>query len=102
MKEIKLTPKRREALAQLGINSTEDLLNYFPYRYEKLEFLDYHLWTVNSRVIVEGKVFSRPKMFRFGSRKSVLHFELGNDQDVFKISVFNQPWYKTLQIGLRT
>lgn len=99
MKEIKLTPKRREALAQLGINSTEDLLNYFPYRYEKLEFLDYHLWTVNSRVIVEGKVFSRPKMFRFGSRKSVLHFELGNDQDVFKISVFNQPWYKTLQIG---
>lgn len=99
MKEIKLTPKRREALAQLGINSTEDLLNYFPCRYEKLEFLDYHLWTVNSRVIVEGKVFSRPKMFRFGSRKSVLHFELGNDQDVFKISVFNQPWYKTLQIG---
>lgn len=99
MKEIRLTPKRREALGQLGINTTEDLLNYFPYRYEKLEFLDYHKWTVNSRVIVEGKVFSRPKMFRFGSRKSVLHFELGNDQDVFKISVFNQPWYRTLQIG---
>ena len=78
MKEIKLTPKRREALQQLGINSTADLISYFPYRYENLQFTDYRDWEVNSRVIVEGKVFSRPKMVRFGSRKSVLHFELGN------------------------
>ena len=99
MKEIKLTPKRRLALNELGINNTSDLINYFPYRYEKLEFLDYHNWTVNSKVVVEGKVFSRPKVFRFGRRRSVIHFELGNDQDVFKISVFNQPWYQSLDIG---
>ncbi|MBQ3375964.1 MAG: ATP-dependent DNA helicase RecG [Erysipelotrichaceae bacterium] len=99
MKEIKLTPKRREALRQLGINNTAELISYFPYRYENLQFTDYRDWEVNSRVIVEGKVFSRPKMVRFGSRKSVLHFELGNDQDTFRITVFNQPWYRSLQIG---
>ena len=99
MKEIKLTPKRREALAQLGINNTEDLINYFPYRYDRLEFLDYHLWSVNSRVIVEGEVFSHPKTARFGRGKSVIHFELGNRQDVFRITVFNQPWYRNLEIG---
>lgn len=99
MKEIKLTPKRKEALAQLGINNTEDIINYFPYRYEKLEFLDYHQWSVNNRVVVEGEVFSRPKAARFGRGKSVIHFELGNDQDVFRITVFNQPWYRNLEIG---
>ncbi|MBQ3385025.1 MAG: ATP-dependent DNA helicase RecG [Erysipelotrichaceae bacterium] len=99
MKEIKLTPKRKEALAQLGINNTEDIINYFPYRYDRLEFLDYHQWELNSKVIVEGEVFSRPKVARFGRGKSVIHFELGNRQDVFRITVFNQPWYRNLEIG---
>ncbi|MBQ1521704.1 MAG: hypothetical protein IIZ74_02980, partial [Erysipelotrichaceae bacterium] len=99
MKEIKLTPKRKEALAQLGINNTEDIINYFPYRYDRLEFLDYHQWELNSKVVVEGEVFSRPKVARFGRGKSVIHFELGNRQDVFRITVFNQPWYRNLEIG---
>lgn len=99
MKEIKLTPKRKEALAQLGINNTEDIINYFPYRYDRLEFLDYHQWELNSKVVVEGEVFSCPKVARFGRGKSVIHFELGNRQDVFRITVFNQPWYRNLEIG---
>ena len=99
MKEIKLTPKRKEALAQLGINNTEDIINYFPYRYDRLEFLDYHQWELNSKVVIEGEVFSRPKVARFGRGKSVIHFELGNRQDVFRITVFNQPWYRNLEIG---
>ncbi|MBR2745462.1 MAG: ATP-dependent DNA helicase RecG [Erysipelotrichaceae bacterium] len=99
MKEIKLTPKRKEALLQLGINNTEDIINYFPYRYDRLEFLDYHQWALNSKVVVEGEVFSRPKVARFGRGKSVIHFELGNQQDVFRITVFNQPWYRNLEIG---
>ena len=92
MKEVRITPKKREALEQLGITSSEDILQYYPYRYDTLEFLDYDKWEVNSHVIVEGTVLSKPKIYRFARNKSVISFELGNDHDTFRISVFNQPW----------
>lgn len=99
MKEVRITPKKREALEQLGITSSEDILQYYPYRYDTLEFLDYDKWEVNSHVIVEGTVLSKPKIYRFARNKSVISFELGNDHDTFRISVFNQPWYLKQQPG---
>lgn len=99
MKELRLTDKRREALRQLGIEKASDLLEYFPYRYDAIEQLPYSDWEINSRVVVEGLVTSRPKLYRFGRNKSVISFELSSRENVFRISVFNQIWYLKLEVG---
>ena len=35
-KRLKLTPKRIEAMEALGLHSAEDLLSYYPFRYDIL------------------------------------------------------------------
>ncbi|MBR6957278.1 MAG: hypothetical protein IKH73_02395, partial [Erysipelotrichaceae bacterium] len=99
MKEVRITPKKREALEEMGLLTSEDILNYYPYRYDTMEFLDYDKWEVNCRVIMEGTVLTKPKIYRFGKNRSVISFELGNDHDTYRISVFNQPWYLKQQPG---
>lgn len=99
MKEVRITPKKREALEEMGLFTSEDILNYYPYRYDTMEFLDYDKWEVNCRVIVEGTVLTKPKIYRFGKNRSVISFDLGNDHDTYRISVFNQPWYLKQQPG---
>ncbi|MBR0385747.1 MAG: DEAD/DEAH box helicase, partial [Erysipelotrichaceae bacterium] len=99
MKELKLTPKKREALEELGISSSLDILEYYPYRYETVTFLPFSQWQLNSKVVVEGKVTSRPRLYRFGRNKSVISFELTTTENTFRISVFNQIWYLKLEVG---
>ena len=98
MKEIRFTPKQKEALASLGIADTEQLLHYYPYRYEKLNYLPYRQWQIDSQVIISGRVISRPKISYFQGRHSVIYFQMESEDNEFRISVFNRPWLKNLKL----
>ncbi len=99
MKEIRLTPKRKQALTELGINNTSELISYFPYRYETTAFLDYALWEKDSHVAVEGAVATKPKMARFAGKRTLTSFEVETAFNTFRVSAFNQPWYSSLPVG---
>ncbi|MBQ1878545.1 MAG: hypothetical protein II161_07005, partial [Erysipelotrichaceae bacterium] len=101
MKEIKLTPKRKEALQQLGLNSSEDILNYFPYRYQKLEYLDYEDWQIDSKVVFEGILVGKPTVSRFGRNRSLITLPIETKFNVFKVAVFNQIWFRNREPGTR-
>ncbi|MBQ7223499.1 MAG: ATP-dependent DNA helicase RecG [Erysipelotrichaceae bacterium] len=101
MKEIKLTPKRKEALQQLGLNSSEDILNYFPYRYQKLEYLDYEDWQIDSKVVFEGILVGKPTVSRFGRNRSLITLPIETEFNVFKVAVFNQIWFRNREPGTR-
>ncbi|MDO4378774.1 MAG: ATP-dependent DNA helicase RecG [Erysipelotrichia bacterium] len=89
---IKITPKKKEALEKLNLYSVRDILTYYPARYEKLEYIDPRNWQDNTQIIIEGVIFSKVKIAYFANNKSVLNFDIQAENDLFHITAFNQPW----------
>jgi len=84
-------PKRLAALHELDIFTIEDLLGYFPFRYEDLgerrpsETLD------GEKVTFKGVVSAPPVVTRFG-KKTQTRFGLLIEHENVRVTFFNQPW----------
>ncbi|MGY3741949.1 ATP-dependent DNA helicase RecG [Leuconostoc inhae] len=84
-------PKRLAALHELGIFTIEDLIGYFPFRYEDLgerlpsETLD------GDKVTFKGIVSTPPVITRFG-KKNQTRFGLLIEHENIRVTFFNQPW----------
>ncbi|WP_099044660.1 ATP-dependent DNA helicase RecG [Leuconostoc citreum] len=84
-------PKRLEALHEIGIFTIEDLVTYFPFRYEDLgervpsETLD------GDKVTFKGIVSTPDVMTRFG-KKTQTRFGLLIAHENIRVTFFNQPW----------
>jgi len=97
---LKFTKSQIEAFKSLGINSSEDLLYYFPYRYEVLEYLPYEKWKIDSKVVFQGTITNKPKINYFKGKTCLISFECSTDFEQLKIVTFNRPWLiKQLSIG---
>jgi ATP-dependent DNA helicase RecG len=81
-------------LAEMNIYSIEDLLEYFPYRYEDYRLRDLADVPHDERVTVEGKVHSDPSVMYYGRKKSRLTFKLLVDRYLVTAVFFNQPFLK--------
>ena len=93
-------PKRAQTLAELGIVTIEDLLSYYPFRYEDIQ--EKNLLEINDqeKVTLKGVIVSAPVVSRFGYKKSRLQFRMMQDHAVFMVSFFNQPYLKDkIEVG---
>lgn len=93
-------PKREAAFNALNIFTIEDLVSYYPYRYEDLgarlpsETLD------GEKATFKGVVSAPPVLSRYGYKKTRLLFRLLVEHDNIGVSFFNQPWLaKQIDIG---
>lgn len=86
--------KRAESLASLGIHTIEDLLTYYPFRYEDIQERNLTEIQDQEKVTLKGLVVSPPVLSRFGYKKSRLQFRMMQDHAVFNVSFFNQPYLK--------
>ncbi|WML39054.1 ATP-dependent DNA helicase RecG [Neobacillus sp. OS1-2] len=83
-----------EALAEMNIFTVQDLLEYFPYRYEDYSLKDLTEVKHDEKVTVEGKVHSEPSLTYYGRKKSKLMFRLFVGSHLIKVVFFNQPYLK--------
>lgn len=86
--------KRAENLATLGIETLEDLLSYYPFRYEDIQERQLNEILDQEKVTLKGTVVSPAVLSRFGYKKSRLQFRMMQGHDVFGVSFFNQPYLK--------
>lgn len=84
--------KRLTALNKLGINTINDLLTYYPRRYDDLSLKDLRTAVDGQKVTVKGIVISEPTVNFFGRRRSRLSFHLKINDEIYSVSFFNQPW----------
>lgn len=101
LKEMKFPAKKIELLNKLGINDSENLLTYYPFRYEILEYKPYNEWKPQDTVVFEGILISYPKTNYLHGKMSVSRFSVENDDDVFDITIYNRPWIKTVKVGTK-
>jgi ATP-dependent DNA helicase RecG len=84
-----------ENLAEMNIFTIQDLLEYFPYRYEDYSLRDLTEVKHDEKITVEGKVHSEPSLAYFGRKKSKLTFRMFVNQYLIKVVFFNQPYLKS-------
>lgn len=87
-------PQRVAALATLNIDTIEDLLTYYPTRYDDFTPKDLSTVKDKQKVTVKGKIVSEPLFSRFGYRRNRLSFRMQVGQQVIMATFFNQPYLK--------
>lgn len=85
-------PKRITALNKLGISTIEDLLTFYPFRYDDLSTKELDEIADQEKATIKGTVASQPVLARFGRKKSRLNFRFLVGQDVLMVTFFNQPY----------
>lgn len=92
--------KGKTYLNKLGIMDTNDLLTYYPVRYDLLKRSDLSSVTEEDRVIIDGKVESIPLILRFNKGLNKMNFRLVTQNGVVGVSIFNRAFMKkNLEIG---
>ncbi|GAC46264.1 ATP-dependent DNA helicase RecG [Pediococcus acidilactici NGRI 0510Q] len=69
-------PKRAQALQELGIQTIEDLITYYPFRYEDLAAKKPQEVADQQKVTFQGIVATAPTIARFGRHKVRVNFRL--------------------------
>ncbi|MDR0614985.1 MAG: DNA helicase RecG, partial [Lactobacillales bacterium] len=84
--------KKAEILATLNIHTIEDLLLYYPFRYE--EFLVKNLFDLvdQEKVALKGKVIAQPVVQYYGYNRSKLSFQISLENLAVKVTFFNQSY----------
>lgn len=83
-----------EDLLMMNISSIEDLLNYFPYRYDVYELKPLHELIHDDKVTIEGRVVHEPSLTFFGRKKSRLTFTVEVEGVAVKAVMFNRAFAK--------
>ena len=97
-KRLKLTSKRLTVLHQLGLYTTDDLLMYYPYRYETITSSAFADWKIKDKVWFEGEVVQLPRSWRKG-RLVTTTFQVRSQEQILTITIFNRPWAKSLNLN---
>ena len=69
-------PKKELALKALGIETIEDLLCYYPFRYEDMATKEVSELADGQKAVIQGVVATAPVVVRFGRAKNRLNFKL--------------------------
>ncbi|MDR0298059.1 MAG: ATP-dependent DNA helicase RecG [Streptococcaceae bacterium] len=93
-------PKSAAVLNGLGIFTLQDLLLYFPFRYEDFKARDVAELLDGEKATIGGAIVTPPNLGYFGARKSRLTFKIKQDERVIGVSFFNQPYLqKQIEVG---
>ncbi len=102
LKDVKgVGPKSLMLLNKLGINSVDDLVMHYPFRYEifrrgnLLETLD------GEHIVIDGKIESSPILLRFKGGLNKMNFRFVTQSGVVGVSIFNRAFLKA-QLGIGT
>ena len=88
------------SLAELGIFTVFDLLEFFPSRYEYQTIRSFDEICDQETVTIAGEVVSLPIISFYGRKKSRCTFQIKADLYVIKVVLFNQNYVKnTIQLG---
>ena len=97
--ELKLTDKRKEICHKLGLNDSDDILRYYPFKYEKYSLVHYRDFREGERVVFAGELLSYPSTFRFRRNLSRTTFKVLYEEEEITVTIFNRPWIKGVSLN---
>lgn len=85
-------PKSAEKFTKLGIYSLEDLLLYYPFRYE--DFQAKQVWELanGEKAVIAGTVVTPANVSYYGFKRNRLRFSIKQGEAIVAVNFFNQPY----------
>ena len=101
LNEIKgLGKKTEQLLNKLKINTVEELVEYYPFRFEHIIKSNIEELKQDDSIVIDGIVESIPNIFYFGKKKNKMTFKLNIGTNILSVSIFNRAFLKSkLTIG---
>lgn len=99
LKALRISDKKIEILKNMNIMNAEDLLTYYPFRYEEIVNRKRDDWEKDSKIAIEGMILNRARVIRFKGKQSLTKFKIGYEEEEFDVSIFNRPWVSVFTVG---
>lgn len=85
-------PKSAEKFKKLGIETLEDLLLYFPFRYEDFKTRNVLELEDGEKAVISGLVATPANVQYYGYKRNRLRFSIKQGDQVIAVNFFNQPY----------
>lgn len=95
LSELKLTEKRKEICKRLDLKNSDDILRYYPFKYEQYTLTPLKNFIEGERVVFEGEMISYPSTFRFKGNRTRTSFKVLYEEEEISVTIFNRPWVKS-------
>jgi len=96
LKDVKgIGPKSLSLLNKININTIEDLVTHYPFRYDVLKRDELSSIDDGERIIIDGKIESMPILMRFKAGLNKMNFRLVTQSGVVGVSIFNRAFLKS-------
>ena len=94
-------PRTKMLFNKLGIESVDDLVSHYPFRYERIVRSDLSSANEMDKVIIDGKVDSAPILIRLKGNLNKMNVRVvTSDGKVVGVSIFNRAFLKSsLAVG---
>ena len=87
-------PKTINVLKRLGINNLNDLITYYPYRFEFIKRTDMSIANDQDKVIIDGIVETNAVVTYLRGHKDKMSFKLNIGSKLINVSIFNRGFLK--------
>ena len=93
LSEVKGLGKASEKyLNELGIFTTLDLINYYPFRYEIIENTDVRKIKDGDKIIIGGICEKTPNVYHYNKRLNKMTFRLNTGDFIVKVDILSGLW----------
>lgn len=99
LKKVTSSTRLQKCLQAMGMECVEDLLSYYPFRYEILQETPLSQFNINAAITCEGIILRKASLMRLGAHRSMTRFAILVHDQEFQVTLFNRPWISQFQVG---
>ena len=101
LEELKgIGPKSIKILNKMGIYDINDLVNFYPFRYNDIKRSNIELLEDGDKIVIDGVIETNPSVFHFNRKLEKMSFKLNTGSNLYTITIFNRGYLKNkLPIG---
>ena len=97
LEEIKrIGPKTLSLFNKIKIKDTDDLIHYYPFRYNVIKRTDLKMADNNSYVVVDGRIETKPSFYRIKKNLDKLSFKLNTGSFLVNVTLFNRGFMRLM------
>lgn len=85
-------PKTRELLEKIGIFTTEDLINHYPFRYEVLKRSNMEDLKDGDKIIIDGMIEGQPTIIYLSPKLKKIIFRINSGNGIINVTVYNRVY----------
>lgn len=95
-----LGPKNIKLLNKLNINSIEDLIEFYPFRYDVIKRSDINSLSQDDKIIIDGQVENFPSVYFINKKLDKMSFRINTNNKILNVVIFNRGFLKKkIKIG---